>query len=69
MQITHAEILSISTGYANDQDNVGEEIPTVFITVRIGKDVSSVNLAITNPERLKDLPQIMDDSDALKSIM
>ena len=61
---TACEILSLDSGVI-DCPVTAEEVPVLFITVRIAGQ-PTVNLAIRNPHRLvEDLPKVMEQSSVL----
>jgi len=61
---TACEILSLDSGVI-DCPVTAEEVPVLFITVRIAGQ-PPVNLAIRNPHRLaEDLPEVIEQSSVL----
>ena len=66
LNVTDCQILSLDTGIITCPIN-GEQVPVLFMTVRITGQPDPVNLAIRNPTRLiEDLPGVMERSTVLK---
>jgi len=64
LDATDCEILSLDSGVI-DCPITAEEVPVLFITVRIAGQ-PPVNLAIRNPHRLvEDLPKVIEQSTVL----
>jgi len=64
MDVTDCEVLSLDSGVI-DCPVTTEEVPVLFITVRIAGQ-PPVNLAIRNPHRLvEDLPKVIEQSSVL----
>ena len=64
MNVAESEVLSLNSGVITCPIST-EEVPVLFITVRIFGQ-PPVNLAIRNPHRLaEDLPMVMEQSNVL----
>jgi hypothetical protein len=65
LDVTDCEVLSLDSGVIDCPVKL-EQVPVLFMTVRIAGEAVPVNLAIRNPQRLaNDLPVVMRQSTVL----
>lgn len=65
LEVTDCEVLSLDSGVI-DCPITAEQVPVLFLTVRITGQPSPVNLAIRNPKRLaSDVPLVIGRSAVL----
>jgi hypothetical protein len=65
LDVTDCSILSLDTGVI-DCPITAEQVPVLFMTVRITGQSTPLNFAIRNPHRLvEDLPGVMERSKVL----
>lgn len=65
MPATDCEVLALDSGIINCAVT-NEEVPVVFVTIRVTGQPQPVNLAVRNPRRLaKDLPKVLRRSRVL----
>ena len=65
LDVTDCQILSLDTGII-DCPITAEQVPVLFMTVRITGQPEPVNMAIRNPQRLvEDLPTVIERSKVL----
>jgi hypothetical protein len=65
LDVTDCSILSLDTGVI-DCPITAEQVPVLFMTVRITGQSEATNLAIRNPQRLvEDLPGVIERSKVL----
>ena len=65
LDVTDCQILSLDTGII-DCPITSEQVPVLFMTIRITGQSEATNLAIRNPNRLaEDLPLVMERSTVL----
>lgn len=66
LDVTDCQILSLDTGVISCPIT-SEQVPVLFVTVRVTGQPEPVNLAIRNPHRLvEDLPGVIERSTVLK---